>query len=232
MLHSSRNGVVDMMMNVQSDAADSLRVHVVDQQADASRYVADMLTRQAFIVQCWPSVAEFADACETAAAGCVVIDPFVGDIDIAALQDRLAAPDIGMPSVIVTACTDMEAVVGAMRRGAIDVIAKPVDEARLYAAIGIARYRLRQAQRRAATMRRVQAALDMLSSREREVLAGLTRGWSNKEIARRLAISARTVEIHRANVMDKLDAQSLSQALRIAFIAQVCSMVNPALHVD
>jgi two-component system response regulator FixJ len=194
--------------------------------------VADLLTRQSFTVQCWSSVAAFADGCETAAAGCVVIDPFVGDTDVAALQDRLAAPDIGMPSVIVTASTDMEAVVGAMRRGAIDVIAKPVDDARLYAAIGIARYRLRQAQRRAATMRRVQAALDMLSSREREVLAGLTRGWSNKEIARRLAISARTVEIHRANVMDKLDAQSLSQALRIAFIAQVCSMVNPALHVD
>lgn len=221
-----------MKMNVHSGTTDSLWVHVVDQQADASRRVADALTRQSFAVQCWSSVADFAAACDSVPAGCVVIDPFVGDTDVAALQDRLAAPGIGMPSVIVTACTDMEAVVGAMRRGAIDVIAKPVDEARLYDAMGVARYRLKQAQRRAATMRRVQAALDMLSVREREVLDGLTRGWSNKEIARRLAISARTVEIHRANVMDKLDAQSLSQALRIAFIAQVCSMVNPALHVD
>lgn len=223
-----------MKLNVHPDAAavDIFRVHVVDEDRAASQRIADALTRQAFVVQSWPSIADFAERCDTAEAGCVVIDPFVQDVDVAGLQERLASPAIGMPCVIATTCTDLDAAVAAMRRGAIDVLPKPVDERRLYEAMGIARYRLKQAQRRAATMRRVQAALDLLSSREREVLEGLTRGWSNKEIARRLAISARTVEIHRANVMDKLDAQSLSQALRIAFIAQVCSMVNPALHVD
>lgn len=223
-----------MKLNLRSDAAaaDAIRVHVVDEDAGAARAVAEALIRQSFVVQSWSSVTDFAHACGTADAGCVVIDPFVSTIDVAALQERLAGPDVGMPSVIVTSYVDTQAAVAAMRRGAIDIIPKPVDEARLYEAIGVARYRLKQAQRRAATMRRVQAALDMLSVREREVLEGLTRGWSNKEIARRLSISARTVEIHRAHVMDKLDAQSLSQALRIAFIAQVCSMVNPALHVD
>lgn len=223
-----------MKLNLHPDAAalDIVRVHVVDEDGAAFRRISDALTRQAFVVQSWPSVADFTERCDMAEAGCVVIDPFVGDVDVAGLQERLASPAIGMPCVIATACADMETAVAAMRRGAIDVMPKPIDEGRLYEAMGVARYRLKQAQRRAATMRRVQAALDQLSGREREVLEGLTRGWSNKEIARRLAISARTVEIHRANVMDKLDAQSLSQALRIAFIAQVCSMVNPALHVD
>lgn len=223
-----------MTLNVRLSeaAADIFWVHVVDEDETAARQLADTLTRQSFAVQPWPSFAAFDECCGTAPAGCVVMDPFASDVDVAALQERLASPGIGMPSVIVTAGANLETAVAAMRRGAIDVIPKPVAAPRLYEAMGVARHRLKQAQRRAATMRRVQAALDILSVREREVLDGLTRGWSNKEIARRLAISARTVEIHRANVMDKLDAQSLSQALRIAFIAQVCSMVNPALHVD
>lgn len=219
-------------MRWSESAADSFFVHVVDEDATASRQVGDTLARQSFAVQSWPSFAAFGERCDAVPAGCVVMDPFASGIDVAALQERLASPAIGMPCIIVTACTDLDKAVAAMRRGAIDVIPKPVGEPRLYEAMGVARHRLKQAKRRAATMRRVQAALDILSVREREVLDGLTRGWSNKEIARRLAISARTVEIHRANVMDKLDAQSLSQALRIAFIAQVCSMVNPALHVD
>ncbi len=213
-------------------AEEALLVHIVDQDAAASRQIADALTDRSIAIQGWTTIDDFARDCGTAVPGCVVMDPFVGGVDVAALQERLAAPDIGMPCVIVTGHADIHSAVAAMRRGAIDYIAKPVDEDRLFAALATARHRLKQAQRRAATMRRVNAALNMLSTREREVLEGLTRGWSNKEIARRLSISARTVEIHRANLMDKLDANSLSQALRIAFIAQVCSMVNPALHVD
>jgi two-component system response regulator FixJ len=207
-------------------APDVLTIHVVDEDAIDAEALAALVSSNDCVVRIWPSIAGFIATIDQADLGCVVIDPYSSEIDVATLQERLAGPDIGMPCIIVTAHVAFEAAVDAMRRGAIDYLAK------LLNAIAVARHRIKQARRRAATVRRVHAALEILSAREREVLEGLTRGWSNKEIARKLAISARTVEIHRANVMAKLDAESLSQALRIAFISQVCGMVNPALHVD
>ncbi|MCU6455489.1 LuxR C-terminal-related transcriptional regulator [Sphingomonas sp. A2-49] len=211
---------------------DVLCVHVVDRDADAAAHAMRTIARHDVVARLWPDVAAFVACAHAVDSGCVVIDPYDADIGVAAVQARLADPDIGLPSVIVTATPQWQHGVDAMRRGAIDYLAKPLDADRLRDALLIARQRLGKARRREATMRRVHAALHVLSNREREVLEGLTRGWSNKEIGRRLAISARTVEIHRANVMAKLNAESLSQALRIAFIAQVCGMVNPALHVD
>ncbi len=205
-------------------------VHLVDDDPDARQQTATMLRTHNFAVECWPSASAFLAAAGSVAPGCVVIDPDRAGVDAASVQQRLTDAEIALPSVILTADDSRALAVDAMRGGAIDVLLKPADPVRLGAAIAVGLNRLSKAQRRAATMRRVQAALDILSPREREVLFGLTRGQSNKEIARTLSISARTVEIHRASVMAKLDAHSLAQALRIAFIAEVCRMVNPALH--
>ncbi len=207
-------------------------VYVVDPDAVEGEALCARIRAGGRGARAWTCVGDFLAMAGEVPPGCVVIDPYAGALDWVAVQDRLASPEIALPTVVVTACTDLEVAVATMRRGAIDFLPKPAPGDRLFAAIAVAELRLGKAQRRAATLRRVQTALDGLSAREREVLEGLTRGWSNKEIARRLAISARTVEIHRANVMAKLEAESLSQALRIAFIAQVCGMVNPALHVD
>ncbi|WP_443584886.1 response regulator transcription factor [Sphingomonas sp. CLY1604] len=205
-------------------------MHVVDADPTASRRLAMVIEGRGHVVQTWSSAVEFIAAVGDVTPGCVVIDPYQEGGDAGEIQRRLAAPGLALPNVIVTACRDVEIAVAAMQAGAIDFIAKPADPDRLFAAIAVGAQRLTRARRREATMRRVNAALDMLSGREREVLEGLTRGWSNKEIARHMAISARTVEVHRANLMVKLDAQSLSQALRIAFISHMCAMINPALH--
>lgn len=211
---------------------EAVRVHVVDADATASRRLATLIEGRGHLVEIWSSVPAFLGAVGDVAPGCVIIDPYNADdhADAGRVQQRLADPEVALPSVIVTECRDVEVAVAAMRGGAIDFLAKPADPDRLLAAIAIGAQRLTRARRREATMRRVNAALDMLSNREREVLEGLTRGWSNKQIARHMAISARTVEVHRANLMAKLDAQSLSQALRIAFISHMCAMINPALH--
>lgn len=218
---------------VSADAAvKHFSIHVVDPDRSGGEATRTLLESGGHVVRAWTSVADFLDATPEIGSGCVVIDACASGVDTAAVHERLASPEVALPCVVVTACTDVEAAVAAMRHGAIDFLPKPPPADRLFAAIGVAEQRLSKARRRAATLRRVQTALDGLSAREREVLEGLTRGWSNKETARRLSISARTVEIHRANLMAKLEAESLSQALRIAFIAQVCGMVNPALHVD
>ncbi len=207
-------------------------VHLVDEDPGSRPQITAMLRSNNFSVESWPSTEAFLQSAGSVAPGCVVIDLCREGIDRHAVQRHLTDVEIALPSVVVTDSPCRAAAVDAMRGGAIDVLLRPVDPVRLAAAVTIGLTRLSKAERRAATMRRVQAALDILSPREREVLYGLTRGLSNKEIARDLKISARTVEIHRASVMAKLDAQSLAQALRIAFIAEVCRMVNPALHVD
>ncbi|MFS0771662.1 response regulator transcription factor [Sphingomonas sp. 1P08PE] len=206
-------------------------VHVVDDDATTRQQTVSLLRGRSFSVEAWPSTADFLGYATGIAPGVILIDLCRTDIDRRAAQAHLTDAEIALPCFVLTASDDRDMAVEAMRGGAIDVLTKPAEPERLSAAVTIGLNRLTKAQRRAATMRRVQAVLDLLSPREREVLFGLTRGWSNKEIAREMGISARTVEIHRASVMEKLDAESLAQALRIAFIAEVCRMVNPAFHV-
>jgi two-component system, LuxR family, response regulator FixJ len=134
----------------------------------------------------------------------------------AALRDKA----VTLPVIIMTGHGDVSLAVQAMKAGAVDFIEKPFEKALLLSAIehGIDRLRRTAANRDQADEASVR--LQALTAREREVLDGLARGLPNKTIAFDLGISPRTVEIHRANLMTKLDVRSLSEALRIAFAAQ------------
>lgn len=128
---------------------------------------------------------------------------------------RLAEQGVWLPVVAMDESPAPDAVVAAMRAGALDYLALPLEPARLADLIGRAG---EEARAHAAARRRLVEARDRLarlSPREREVLDWLTEGTSNKEIARELAISPRTVEIHRANMMIKLGASHVSQAVRL-----------------
>ena len=106
-----------------------------------------------------------------------------------------------------------------MKAGAVDFIEKPFEKAVLLSAIDEGFARIEQAGRSRARAEEAQVRLQALTPRERDVLEGLVRGHPNKTIAYDLDISPRTVEIHRANLMSKLEVASLSEALRIAFAA-------------
>jgi len=107
-----------------------------------------------------------------------------------------------------------------MKAGAIDFIEKPFEKALLLSAIEHAMSRLTQSAASLKDAREAQIRLHLLTARERDVLNGLSKGLPNKSIAYDLGISPRTVEIHRANLMAKLEVKSLSEALRIAFAAE------------
>jgi two-component system, LuxR family, response regulator FixJ len=106
-----------------------------------------------------------------------------------------------------------------MKSGAVDFLEKPFEKAALIAAIEVSFARLASATNALARAANAETILGMLTPRERDVLEGLAKGLPNKTIAYDLGISPRTVEVHRANVMAKLDVRSLSDALRIAFAA-------------
>ena len=135
------------------------------------------------------------------------------------VQQALNERGVGMPVIVLTGHGDVAIAVKAMRAGAIDFIEKPFDADVLLEAIARAFERLDSAADVLVRAAEAKVVLGGLSGREREVLDGLARGFPNKTIAYDLGISARTVEVHRANVMAKLGARSLSDALRIAFAA-------------
>jgi len=122
-------------------------------------------------------------------------------------------------TIILTGRGDIQLAITAMKSGVVDFIEKPYEFEALNAAIDLAFSRLEKDGRVQARMDQAQALIALLSPREKDVLSGLIEGRSNKMIAIDLDISPRTVEIYRANLMDKLKVGSLSEALRLAFTA-------------
>ena len=202
--------------------AASLRVLIADDEPLARERLRALLTAQPGV----QVVAEAADghaalhACAEHHPDMVLLDISMPGIDGLELQKRLKDLGVDMPMIIMTGHADVPLAVQAMKAGAIDFLEKPFDDELLLNAIRIALNQHESAGQAGAEIAQIQAKIDTLSARERQVLEGLLAGHPNKTIAYDLGISPRTVEIHRANLMSKLGVKSLSEALRIAFAAQ------------
>ena len=208
------------------DAASDRKVaHVVDDDAAVRRSLALLLRSAGFAVQAYESGEAFLKAADAAAPadglpfGCVLLDLRMPGMDGLAVQREMAARGLGLPVVVVTAHGDVPLAVQAMRAGASDFIEKPYDGEAIIQAAEAALARGDEDRARAREGAEAAARVAALTPRERDVLQGLLAGRQNKVIARDLGISPRTVEIHRANLMDKLGVQSLSEALRTALAA-------------
>jgi two-component system response regulator FixJ len=134
------------------------------------------------------------------------------------VQAALTQMDISMPVVMLTGNGDIALAVQAMKAGAVDFLAKPIERALLLDAIDRAFARIDTAE---GALEEAEACrqVDLLTPRERDVLEGLAQGLPNKTIAYDLGISSRTVEVHRASIMSKLGVRTLAETLRIAFAA-------------
>ena len=194
-------------------------VHVIDDDADVRQSLAFLLSTEGHAVRVHDSALAFLKALPDAQDGCVLTDIRMPDMDGLELQRRLNELKAGFPVIIMTGHGDVSLAVTAMKAGAVDFIEKPFDDEALLSAVRTALARHAMDSERQARLAAVQARLAGLSSREREVLQGLVAGKANKVIAYDLGISARTVEVHRANVMTKMQADSLSELVRIVLAA-------------
>jgi two-component system response regulator FixJ len=194
-------------------------VHVIDDD-DAVRDSLTFLLRTVGIeVQSYPSAGAFLDAVAGAQLKCVITDvrmPGMSGID---LLRRLRELKIDVPVIVITGHGDVPLAVEAMKIGAADFLEKPFDDDTLLASVRSALERQNGDAKRSSERADIEARMSALSKRERDVLGGLIAGHANKQIAFDLGISPRTVEIYRANLMNKMQAGSLSELVRMALIA-------------
>ncbi|MFN3389426.1 MAG: response regulator FixJ [Allosphingosinicella sp.] len=194
-------------------------IHLVDDDEAVRRSASFLLRTSGYLVKTYASGVEFLAVAKEAVPGCILLDVRMPEMDGLEVQKALKERGVLMPVIVLTGHGDITIAVQAMKEGAVDFIEKPFDKTILFNAIEEGFARIEQAGRRHARAEEAKVRLDALTGRERDVLKGLVRGHPNKTIAYDLGISPRTVEIHRANLMAKLDVSSLSEALRIAFAA-------------
>ena len=191
-------------------------VHVIDDDTDVRQSLAFLLSTAGFAVRVHESASAFLQILSEVQEGCIVTDVRMPGVDGIELQRRLAADGVKLPVIVMTGHGDIALAVDAMKAGAIDFIEKPFDDDVLIAAIKTALARRAGDRERHARAAEVRDRMKLLSERERQVMEGLIAGKPNKIIAYELGISARTVEIYRANVMTKMQADSLSALVRMA----------------
>ena len=157
----------------------------------------------------------------TPANGAVIADVRMPDMDGLTLQEEITRRQMGLPVIIITGHGDVPLAVRAMKAGVVDFLEKPIDEDLLLESVGRALSFATQARDRASWAQAAEKRISLLTGRERQVLEHLVAGRSNKVIAHELDISPRTVEIHRAHLMEKMQANNLSELIRLALAAGI-----------
>jgi two-component system, LuxR family, response regulator FixJ len=198
---------------------DKKTIHIVDDEDSIRRSLSFMLKTAGYQVETWSSGHAFLKEVKHVEHGCILLDVRMPEVDGLEVQRALAERGVTMPVVIMTGHGDISIAIRAMKAGAVDFLEKPFEKATLIAAIEESFARIADATTASARAADAETILGALTPRERDVLEGLAKGLPNKTIAYDLGISPRTVEVHRANVMTKLEVRSLSDALRIAFAA-------------
>jgi FixJ family two-component response regulator len=196
-------------------------VHVVDDDPAVRRSLERLLDAAGFHVVSYQSPAAFLSAASGLSAGCVLLDIRMPGVDGLEVQARLNRLRVNLPVIVMTGHGDVPSAVRAMKAGAVDFLEKPFDDETLLNAIGGAfakASRLIGGDREAV---RAAQRIATLSPREREVLDALLAGRQNKVIAFDLNISVRTVEVHRARMMERLGTKQFADAIRLAVMASL-----------
>ena len=194
-------------------------IHVVDDDEAIRKSLAFLLTASGHAVRVHESATDFLACAGQLGDACLLTDLRMPDMSGIDLLRALHEMDIALPTVVISGHGDIPMAVQAMKAGALDFIEKPFDDSVLLEAIDRAVGSLREQSREDAEAVSARERIGHLTERERQVLGGLIRGLPNKSIAFELDISPRTVEVHRAHVMTKMQANSLSELVRLALSA-------------
>lgn len=191
-------------------------VFVVDDDAAVRDSIAELLESVGLQSACYASASAFLEVFRPGRPGCLVLDVRMAGMSGLALQQELNALGAGIPIIVLTGHADVPMAVEAMKAGAFDLLQKPCRDQTLLDTINAALSvdaAARRSQARAESFEQHRATL---TAREREVLGHLLAGRTSKEIARALAISPRTAEAHRRNLLQKFGAGSAKELIRMS----------------
>ncbi|TSD85483.1 response regulator transcription factor [Mycobacterium sp. KBS0706] len=190
-------------------------VHIVDDDEAVRLSLSFLLETAGFRVETHHSAVAFLDRSGIPTQGCIVTDVRMPEMDGLTLQQKLVERGIALPVIVMTGHGDIPIAVQALKAGAVDFLEKPFDDELLISAVRTALERNQRDRGRQSETAVLSSRLVALTPREQEVLAALVKGDPNKTIAYDLGISARTVEVHRARVMEKMQARNLSDLVRM-----------------
>lgn len=201
-------------------------IFVVEDEDAVRDALAFRLTVAGFAIRGYGAAEPFLADLDPKADGCLVTDLRLPGMDGQQLLEHLAALGCRLPVIVITGCGDVPAAVRAMQAGAVDFLEKPIVPAALTQTIRRALDIQRDARSLHGEAAAAAARIGTLSEREREVFDGLVVGKMGKQIAFDLAISPRTVEVHRARIMEKLGIRTASDLIRIGMLARLHGMGN------
>ena len=197
--------------------SDPVRVALIDDDAAVLDSLRLYLSRQNLDTSCFSAAEDFLSTVDSAARfDCVVSDVRMPGISGLELLERLAVRGVRWPVILITGHGDVDMAVKAMKAGAFDFVEKPFDETHLLESIRNSLERNRKQARDNAEVDGLRNKFGALSARQRQVMELAANGLSSKEIARQLEISAKTVENHRAWVMERIGARNLAELVRMA----------------
>jgi two-component system response regulator FixJ len=202
-------------------------VHVVEDDQPMRESLVVLLEEAGYRARAYATAEELLARGTATEPGCVLSDVRMPGIDGLTLLRRLRASGSALPLVLITGHGDVSMAVTAMKAGAVDFLEKPFEAPALLAAVETA-LRVRSSGAEAEDREAARRRLETLTAREREVLAHLVAGTSNKETAAKLGISPRTVEFHRAHIMEKTGAKGVSELVRLWLAAGVLPGTRPA----
>jgi FixJ family two-component response regulator len=191
-------------------------VYVVDDDPSVRVAMERLLKSVGLTVKTFASAREFLDQATPEWSGCLIVDlrmPGMGGLD---LQDQLSARQVSLPVIFLTGYGTVPASVRAMKAGAVDFLEKPVDDQRLLDAVHEALERDRGVRRNQAEIQALRQRLAILTPREYEVLTFIISGRLNKQAAAELGTTEKTIKVHRARIMEKLQCASLAELVRLA----------------
>lgn len=202
-------------------------VHIVDDDALIRAWASFILSNSGYSTEIYSCGAELFRDCSLK-RGCILLDMCMPQMSGHEVQEELARRGSSLPVVAMSGCGDLARVVRAMKLGAVDFLEKPSTEEKLLEAVARALDSPQRPKVRRNGTTAAVAKLNRLTSRERETLQGLFDGLSNKGIARRLGVSSRTIEMHRASMKSELGVANLAETVQFAIEAELVPMLGLA----
>jgi RNA polymerase sigma factor (sigma-70 family) len=197
-------------------------VYLVDDDFSIRDSLSLLLESTGQSVRCFDSADAFLEGFDPEQAGCLVLDVRMPNMTGLELQEYLAHKDVTIPIIFISGHADVPDSSRAFRAGAVDYMEKPFDPDVLISRIREAIKKDQETRVNMAEKRKLTKRLSLLTPREREVMILVVKGLSNKEVARHLDISNRTIDVHRAKIMDKMEAEDLAE---LTVIAMQCGLI-------